>query len=94
VSQYPRCVMLLPYVACDAKKEFPGLTADRPGIFILGNTTNEYRWQWAEDAMIITIIRTMILFLLVVLVVLEAKVARSFAHHMYQSDLPGLGNIF
>jgi len=61
--------MLLPYVACDAKKEFPGLTADRPGIFILGNTTNEYRWQWAEDAMIITIIRTMILFLLVVLVV-------------------------
>ncbi|MGI5853350.1 MAG: hypothetical protein ACOX8I_03450 [Bacillota bacterium] len=44
--------------------------------------------------MIITIIRTMILFLLVVLVVLEAKVARSFAHHMYQSDLPGLGNIF
>jgi hypothetical protein len=24
----------------------------------------------------------------------EAKVARSFAHHMYQSDLPGLGNIF
>ncbi|HAH97640.1 MAG TPA: hypothetical protein DCL69_12200, partial [Firmicutes bacterium] len=24
----------------------------------------------------------------------EAGVARSFAHHMYQSDLPGVGNIF